>query len=193
MAAWENLEELRLEHCLTTDTLGWARDLILHTTHLKKLALHLTYDDTTAFLGSILCSMIPFQGLQQIELGYVNTTGEMLSALLLRCRSSLRKLSFLHVSVKHGTWVQILKALRTFESLEYIAVEWPREFENEKTTRLQFRALNANQAISGSDGQKVALRYKKWKGVKRVWGASYQGRVGMDKALQVLAESVEAT
>ena len=193
IVAWENLEELRLEHCLTADTLEWSRDLIIRTTHLKKLALHLNYDETTAFLGSIISSMESFKGLQEIEFGCIHTTGEILSTLLLHCRSSLRKLSFWHVYINYGTWVQILTELRSFESLEYIAVEWPREFENEKTIRLQFPALDANQVVPGTGGQKFTLKCKKWRGKKRVWGARYQGRVAMDKALEILAESAEDT
>ena len=148
MAAWENLEELRLEHHPTIDNLGWTRDLILCTVRLKKVAFNLNYNDTTAFLGSIFCSMIPFQGLQEIELERMHTTREMLSALL-HCRSSLRKLSFRHVVLEWGAWVQFLRELITFESLEYFALEWPRMTENEEGSRLQFRVHRVRRIKGG--------------------------------------------
>ena len=193
MAAWEKLEELRLERCPTVANLGWTRDLILHNTHLKKLVLHLKHDEITQFLASFLCSIRSCQGLQEIELKCIATTREMLSALLLRCRSSLRKLAIRHVYVYDGTWVQILTELRSFESLEYIAMEWPGEVEDMTPVRLQFPALDANRVVPGSDGQKFTLGYEEWQGEKRVWSATYQGRVGMDKALEILAESAEET
>ena len=193
MAAWEKLEELRILRYPTVANLGWTRGLILHNTHLKKLALYLNQDETTEFLASILCSIRSCQGLQEIELKCIRTTGKIVSTLLLRCRSSLRKLSIWHVNIRYGTWVKILTELRSFESLEYIEVEWLRESVDGKIVRLQFPALDVNQVVPGSGGQKFALRYEEWEGKKRVWSATYQGRVGMDKALEILAQSAEDT
>ena len=191
MAAWEKLEELRLERCPTVANLGWTRDLILHNTHLKKLVLYMNLNEITQFLASFLCSTRSCQGLQEIELKCFTTTREILSTLLLRCRSSLRKLSIWYVYIRYGTWVQILTELRSSESLEYIAIEWLCEFEDGKPVRLQFPALDANRVVPGSDGQQFGVRYQEWKGEKRVWSAAYQGRVGIDKALEILAESAE--
>ena len=148
MAAWENLEELRLEHHPTIDNLGWTRDLILRTARLKKVAFNLNYNDTTAFTGSIFFSMIPFQGLQEIELERMHTTKEMFSALL-HCRSSLRKLSFRHVVLEWGAWVQFRRELKTFESLEYFALEWPKKTENEEGSRVQYRMHRVRRIKGG--------------------------------------------
>lgn len=191
IAAWEKIEELRLEHYLTSDNLDWAQDLVLHTMRLKKLSLHFGYDYSTSFIESILSSPIILQGLQELKLGCIHVTGDMLSTLLVHCRSSLRKLSLWHIYIKFGTWVQILTELRTFHLLESVSVEWPTEYRNEDIFRLQFPALENDPVVPGSDGRKFELKYKKWKGKKRVWGATFHGRVGMDKALEILAESVE--
>ena len=191
MAAWGKLEELRFERCPAEVNLGWTRDLILHNTHLKKLVLQLNNNHITQFLASILCSKRSCQGLQAIELNSMTATRKILSTLLLRCRSSLRKLSICYVGICHGTWVQILTELRSFESLEYMAIETVGQMENGKPVHLQFPALEANRVVPGSDGQKFALGYQEWGGKKRVWSATYRGRVGMDKALEMLAESAE--
>lgn len=191
IAAWQKIEELRLEHYLTSDNLDWAQDLVLQTVSLKKLSLHFGYDFSTSFIESLLSSPMLLRGLQELKLGCIHVTGDMLSTLLLHCRSNLRKLSLWHIYIEFGTWVQILTELRTFQLLENISVDWPTEYRNEEIFRLQFPALDNNPLVPGSEGQKFELKYKKWKGKKRVWGASFHGRVGMDKALEVLAESVE--
>lgn len=192
--AWEKLEELRLEHCLTSDTFDWARDLVLHTTKLKKLSLNFNFDYSTSFLDSLLTSPQTFHCLQEFKLGCAHTAVEDLSSLLLRCHSNLRTLSFWHVYVKSGTWVQILKELRNnFPLLESISVDWPKEYRDEKIIDIQFPMLEDNLIVPGSQGRKFELKYKKWRGRRRAWGASYHGRVGMDKALELLAESVEHT
>ena len=119
---------------------------------------------------------------------------EDFSSLLLHCHSNLRTLSFWHVYVKSGTWVQILKELRNnFPLLESISVDWPKEYRDEEIIDIQFPTLEDNLIIPGSQGRKFELKYKKWKGRRRAWGASYHGRVGMDKALELLAKSVEHT
>ena len=193
MAAWEKLEELSVLRYPIVANLGWTRDLILHNTHLKKLALYLKGDETTEFLSSILCSIRSCQGLQEIELKFMRATGLIVAALLLRCRSSLRKLSIWDVHIRDGYWVRFFTELRSFESLEYIEVERLRESLDGKTVWLQFPALDANRVVPGSGGRKFALRNEEWKGKKRVWRVEYQGRVGMDKALEILAESAEET
>lgn len=191
MAAWEKLEELRVLRYPTVANLGWARDLILHNMDLKTLALYLYEDETTEFLASILCSMRSCLGLREIELKFMRTTGLIVASLLLRCRSRLRKLSISAVYICCGTWVKILSGLRSFRSLEYIEVEWLKESADGKVVCLQFPALDVNSEVPGSGGQKFSLRYQEWDGKKRVCGATYQGLVGMDKALEILTESAE--
>lgn len=193
IAAWKNLEELHFEHYLTSETLDWARDLVLHTLSLKKLSLRFNFDHSTLFVDSLLSSPARFQGLHELKLGSIYISADMLSTLLLSCRDSLRRLSFWHVRIQSGAWVQILTALITFRFLEDIVVDWPKECRNEETIHLQFPKLDINPVVPGCEGRKFELRYKQWKGKRRVWGASFHERVGMDKALEVLVETVEDT
>ena len=77
--------------------------------------------------------------------------------------------------------------------VERIDVNLANEYSNDEIVRIQFPALEDNWVIPGSDGRKFELGYVKWEGQKRVWGASYRGRLGMDKALDILAESAVHT
>ena len=61
--AWKTIEELRIWHSLTSETFEWAKDLILNTTSLKKLQLHLDRDHTTSFIGDRVAVPHVFQGL----------------------------------------------------------------------------------------------------------------------------------
>ncbi len=192
--AWKTVEELRLEFSLASETFDWAKDLVLHTTSLKKLALHFNFDQSTSFISNLVAFPHVFQGLQEFKLGCANVTVNMLSSMLIDSRANLRVLSFWHVYLQQGTWVAVLEQLRgSLPLLESINVDYPKEYSNEEIVHIQFPALEDNRVIPGSNGRQFELRYKKWKGQKRVWGASYRGRLGMDKALEILAESAVHT
>lgn len=195
IVAWENLENLRLALELTSDTLDWARDLVLHTTRLKQLSLHFTYDHSPWSINSLLSLPKIIQGLQEFSLECIRLTAEMLSTLLLHCRSNLHRLSLSHVYIDSGNWVQPLTALKSFPLLEDIAVDWPKWRRDNGIIHLHFPALDENPMVPGSSGREFELKCSKLKGKvkKKVWGARFQGRVGMDKALEVLAESMVHT
>ena len=192
--AWKTIEELRLEHSLTPETFDWAKDLVLHTTSLKKLSLHFHFDHSSSFISNLVAFPHVFHGLQEFKLGCAHVTVNMLSSILVDSHSKLRVLSFWHVYLQQGTWVAVLQQLReSLPLLESISVDWPKEYSNEEIVHIQFPALEDNRVVPGPNGRKFELRYKKWKMQKRVWGASYRGRVGMDKALEILAESAVHT
>ena len=192
--AWKTIEELRLEHSLTPENFDWVKDLVLHTTSLRKLSLHFDFDHTTSFISKLLAFPHIFQGLQEFKLGCAHVTVTMLSSILIASRPNLLVLSFWHVYLQQGTWVAVLEQLRgSLPHLESINVDWPKENSNEEIVHIQFPALEDNGVIPGPNGHKFELRYKKWKGQKRVWGASYRGRLGMDKALDILAGSAVHT
>ena len=188
--AWKNVEELELEHMLTSHTFEWAKNLVLHPTSLKKLRLHFDFDHTASFIGDLLAFPRVFQRLQEFQLGSAHVTGNMLSSILMEASRSLRVLSLWHVPLHEGTWVAVLEQLRdNIPLLESISINWPTECNNGDRTHIQFPTLDENGVIPDSNGQKLELRYKKWKGQRRVLGASYHGRLGMDKALDILAKS----
>lgn len=192
--AWKPIKELRLEHSLTLETFDWAKDLVLHTTSLKRLSLHFDFDHTTSFIGNLLAYPHVFQGLQEFKLGCAHVTVNMLSSILIDSHSNLLVLSFWHVYLQEGTWVAVLEQLPgSLPLLESINVDWPKEYSNEEIVHIQFPALEDNGVVPGSNGRKFELRYKKWKAQKRIWGASYRGRLGMDKALDILAKSAVHT
>ena len=192
--AWKTVEELDLEHSLTPDTFEWAKDLVLHPTSLKKLRLHFDFDQTTSFIGDLLAFPRIFQGLQEFRLGRANVTVNMLSSILNEACTNLRVLSFWHVYLQESTWVAILEQIRdSVPLLESISINLPKEYFNDEIVHIQFPALETNGEIPGSNGQKFELKYKKWRGQKRVWSASYHGRLGMDKALDILAKSAVHT
>ena len=192
--AWKSVEELRLELSLTPDTFDWAKNLVLQTTSLKKLSLHLDFDHTTSFIGNMVAFPRVFQGLQEFKLGCAYVTVDMLSSILIGSRPNLLVLSFWHVYLQQGTWAALLDQLRgSLSLLESISIEWPKEHSNDEIVHIQFPALEVNCIVPGSNGRKFELRYKKWKRQKRIWGASYRGRIGMDKALSMLAESAVHT
>ncbi|MCJ1228107.1 hypothetical protein MMC12_004768 [Toensbergia leucococca] len=196
IAVWKDLEELSLEHHLTSDNLAWAQNLVLYTTSLRKLSLHFYFDHSTSFVRSLLSSPIVLQGLQELKLGRIHITENMLSSLLLHCSSSLHVLSFWHVYISSGTWRQILTQLQDFPFLDDITLHWPKEYsqnEEQEIVHLQFPALDRNHVVPDSEGQKIELRRKRWNGQPRVWGARFHGRVGMKKALGILIESIEHT
>ena len=192
--AWKTVEELNLEHSLTSDTFGWAKDLVLHATSLKKLSLHFHFDYTTSFIADLLAFPRVFQALQELRLGSAIVTFNMLSSILNEACTNLRVLSFWHVYLQEGTWVAIFEQLRgSIPLLETIRIHWPKEYINDEIVHIQFPGLEANREIPGSNGQKFELKYKKWKKQRRVWAASYHGRLGMDKALDILAKSAMHT
>lgn len=192
--AWKTVEELRLEHSLTPETFDWAKDLVLQTTGLKKLSLHFEFDHTTSFIDDLLAFPHVFQGLREFKLGCARVTVNMLSSILIDSRSNLLVLSFWHVYLQQGTWAALLEQLRGgLPSLERVDVGWPKEYSNDEIVHIQFPALEDNGVIPGSNGRKFELRYKKWKGQKRIWGVSYRGHLGMDKALEMLVESAVPT
>ena len=192
--AWRTVEELRLEHSLTPAILDWVKDLVLDTGSLKKLSLHFNFDHTTSFIGNLSAFPHVFQGLQEFKLGCAHVTVNMLSSILIHSHSNLLVLSFWHVYLQQGTWVALLEQLRgSLPLLESIDVHWPKEYCNDEIAHIQFPTLEDDGVIPDSNGRKFELRYKKWKGQKRVWGASYRGHLGMDKALKMLEESAVYT
>ena len=192
--AWKSVEELNLEHSLTSETFGWAKDLVLYATSLKKLSLQFDFDYTTSFIADLLAFPRVFHGLQELRLGSANVTFNMLSSILNEACTNLRVLSFWHVYLQEGTWVAILEQLRdSIPLLESISINWPKEYINDEIVHIQFPALETIKEIPGSNGQKFELKYKKWKKQKRVWAASYHGHLGMDKALDILAKSAMHT
>ncbi|KAK0508665.1 hypothetical protein JMJ35_008941 [Cladonia borealis] len=192
--AWKSVEELRLELLLTPETFDWAKDLVLQTTSLKKLSLHFDFDHTTSFIGNLVAFPQVFQGLQEFKLGCAHVTVNMLSSILIDSRSNLLVLSFWHVYLQQGTWAALLEQIRrSLPLLESINIEWLKEYSNDEIVHIQFPTLEDNRVIPGTNGRKLELRYKKWKRPKSIWGASYRGRIGMDKALGMLAESAVHT
>lgn len=195
--AWRTVEELNIEHSLTSETFGWAKDLVLHATSLKKLSLQFDFDPldyTTSFIAELLASPRVFQGLQEFRLRSANVTFNVLSSILNRSSTNLRVLSLWHIYIQEGTWVAILEQLRdSIPLLESISINWPKEYINDAIVHVQFPALEANGEIEGFNGRKFELRYRKWKGKRRLWGADYHGRLGMNKALDILANSAVHT
>ena len=117
----------------------------------------------------------------------------MFSKLLVQCHSSLRTISFWHVYVSSDTWASMLYEIRNnFPLLESISVDWPKEYTaDDEIIHIMFPALETKSVVPGSQGRAFKLKYKKWKKTRRIWGASYRGRAGMDKALEILAKSAE--
>ena len=192
--AWAHLQELCLEYSMTLGTFDWAKDLILHTTGLRKLSLDFEFNHSYSFLGSLLSSAHILQGLQDFRLGCAHITVDMLSSFLLYARDSLRAVSFRDVYVFRGTWVAILRELRSnFPPLERISVDWLKEYRSRGKINIEFPTLSENPVVPNSQGRKFTLRYNEWKGVERVLGPSYHGRAGMDAALEILAKSAEHT
>ena len=197
IAAWENIDELCLELHLKLDAFAWARDLVLHTTCLRKLSLVFMFDDRTfdgrsiSFIDSLVSPPILFPELQELNLRSLHVTASMLSSLLLLCRSSLHKLSLWNIYIHSGAWVPILTDLKTFQFLEDIAIIWPMEHRNGHVYHLVFPALEKTAVVPSSEGRMFKLQYKKWSGKRRVAAASFQGRVGMEKALEMMIECVD--
>ena len=195
IAAWEHIEDLGLELYHDSDTLDWALNLLSLTIRLKKLSLHFGFDDLSIpFMESLLSSPTRIQSLEAFSLGCINLTVDMLLALLLHSQSSLRVLCFSQVRVDASTWDRILTELRSFPLLEDIALDWPRGWRKKGTIHLHFPGLDGDSVISDSEGREFKLNYENLSGKKKktwkVWGARYQGRVGLDKALERLAESM---
>ena len=192
--AWKTVEELNLEHSLTSETFDWAKDLVLHATSLKKLSLQFGFNYTTSFIAELLAFPRVFQGLQELRLRSANVTFNMLSSVLNRSSTNLRVLSLWHVYLQEGTWVAILEQLRnSIPLLESISINWPKEYINDAIVHIQFPALEDNGGTPDFNGGKFELRYRKWEGKRRLWGADYHGRLGMDKALDILAKSAVHT
>ena len=193
LAAWDNLEDLHLAFHLQSDIVfDWARNLVLHTTRLKKLSLHFGYIMAVSFIRSLLSSPTVLQGLQEFKLGCINLTLEILLSLLLQCRSNLRRLSLSCIHIRSGNWVQLLTELKKFSLLEAIAIEWPKWSGDEVLEYLHFPALYDNPVVPHSGGRKFELIYNKPEenATKAIWGARFHGWEGMNKALEVLAESM---
>ena len=114
----------------------------------------------------------------------------------MRSRTSLRVLTFWAIDLQQGTWVTILEQIRDrLPLLESICVDWLTESLNGEKIYIDFpsletnRALETNRVVPDSNGRKFGLRYYEGREQKKVNGASYHGRLGMDKALDILAKS----
>lgn len=190
LTAWKNIEELCLEHLYTSGALDWAQDLILHTPSLKKLSFRQLFRNTTLFLDSLLSFPILLQGLQEFRFEIATVSIDVLLALLLRCRFNLRVLSLQHITIKSGAWADILTDLRTFPLLEDIEVISPAEYRN-GAIPIQFSGLEKNREVPGSEGRKFTLMFDELEKSRWVHGIGFRGRMGMDKALRILAESAE--
>ena len=188
--AWKTIEELEIWHSLTSNTFEWAKDLIIRTTNLKKLRLKLDRDHTTSFIGDLVAVPHVFQRLQEFDLGTAHVSVDMLSSILMESRSSLRVLSFWAIDLQKGTWVTILEQIRDrLPLLESICVDWLTESINGEKIYIDFPSLKTDRVVPDSNGRKFELRYFQGREQKKVQGASYHGRQGMDKALDILAKS----
>ena len=108
----------------------------------------------------------------------------------MRSRTSLRVLTFWAIDLQKGTWVTILEQIRDrLPLLESICVEWLTESLNGEKIYIDFPSLETNRIVTDSNGRKFGLRYYEGREQKKVNGASYHGRLGMDKALDILAKS----
>ena len=73
--------------------------------------------------------------------------------------------------------------------LESICVDWLKEPINGEKIYIGFPSLETNRVVPDSNGRKFELRYYEGREQKKVEGVSYHGRLGMDKALDILAKS----
>ncbi|MCJ1373035.1 hypothetical protein MMC20_004261 [Loxospora ochrophaea] len=194
IAAWGNLEELRLEYRLKSDSLEWGLGLVSNATSLKVLSLDLHFPYPISFIDSLLSLPFSLQVLQELELASFVVAEDTLLAFLLLCRSNLRRLSFRWIFIRPGKWVPILAALKTFQFLENFAVGFASESgTNILRARIQFPSLETNPIVPGSGGKSFELQHHEHGGKMRVWGASFHSRVGMQRALEILAESTVHT
>ena len=189
--AWAHLQELSLEQTMTPDTFNWAMELVLRAINLQKLTLKFEFNHSASFVDR-LSSADTLPGLKELKLSCFYVTVEILSRLLLRFRSSLRALSFWHVSIQAGgTWMSVLRMLRSdLPLLESICVNHLKEFEPGEKGRIMFPALSENPVVPGSQGRDFSLVSKRFRGEPRIFGVSYSGPE-MDVALEILARSVE--
>jgi hypothetical protein len=192
--AWAHLEELRLELTMKSDTFDWAMDLLSHAPSLRKLSMNFSSGFFASFFSRSVSFSHIFTGLQDLRLGHAWVKVETLSSLLLHSRDSLRALSFWFVNIESGgTWATVLSDLRNIlPHLESISIFWSMEWEHSesRTPYVMFPTLHENPVVPGTQGREFQLRYKKWKGERRVFGASYHGP-GTGVALEILAKSVE--
>lgn len=196
VTGWEHIEDLGLELYHNSDTLDWALNLLSLTIKLKKLSLHFgVHDLSIPFMESLLSSPTRIQSLEELSLGRINITVDMLLALLLHSQSSLRVLSLSFVRVDASTWDRVLTELRSFPLLEDFTLHWPMGRGNQGTISiLRLQGLETDPIVPETQGRKFELYYhhpsEKKKKTWKVYGARFQGRVGMDKALERLAESM---
>ena len=188
LAAWENLEELSLEHGLTEKTVDWARNLVLHTENLKKLSLQLGYVHSSTFIEGLLTSASHLQNIQEFELARMEVSADMLSKLLLRSRPSLRMLSLRLVFTNSGTWVEVLTKLMTFPLLDTIVFQCLCQSAGTDNVGVTFPALTDDPVVPGSGGQKFQLTYPHKQKPWTFEEVSFKGRSGMKMALQTLSE-----
>ncbi len=196
--AWANLEDLFLDFWPFSEgpraTSDWTRELILHSTGLRRLSLKIHYHTSDSLLNGLLSSPNTFQGLQELTLTSANFPTDKWLKLLLRSQCTFRKLSFWFGEFEPVYWKGFIAELRTFRLLEDVAFDFAKGHgrSKEKVVWHDFPALEANPAVPGSDGRKFKLRYKLFNRLTRVIGVSFDGRADMDKALDILSRAVQA-
>ncbi|KAI9716950.1 MAG: hypothetical protein M1812_005099 [Candelaria pacifica] len=192
---WANLKHLRIKSYITPENHDWIRDVLYHATGLEKLTmlfnLQLCPQLTSDYLDH---SPNVIEGLRELELGGIKASEDLILALLQKCRKNLRSLTLRLVSLIDGAWARILMELMTFRLLENVTVNHLGGSIGEEIHWAQFPGLETNPMVPGSNGQSFKLDYypsRTWDDVvvQRVRGASFQGRVNMNKALEYLVQS----
>ncbi len=204
IAAWSNLKELSLEYDIEGVEDAWTRDLLLHATGLRKLFLSLHHEISESFVDYLASSPALFQRLEELRLHSIRFAAKSLLAILSHCRQNLRILRFFGLEVHHGNWFQVLAELRKFQSLEDIEFDSLQRRKERTRIYQHFLALHITtcdpkQPLSDGlfyrglffDRLSASKRAKGHGGRHGLVTIGFRGRANMDKALEVLLETME--
>ena len=191
--AWTYVQELMLEQTLTPETFAWSLNLVLHATNLRTLSLNLGFGKSEDFIERLCAAESAPCFLESLSLRCGHTTVAHMSHLIEKSRGTLRALSLQQVSLsRFGDWLVVLERLRSQAVLlESISVHWLTAYGDGPQTLMVFPRLENDHIVPGSGGRSVTWKTKRWKGEKRIVGASYRGS-GVDVALKLLVGSAEA-
>ena len=205
IAAWSQIEELRLEYAMTSDQYDWILHLISSAPRLRSLCLG--FHDTSSSFMERLGSLPSLNRLEALTIRAAHTTVGSISMLLLQNRKTLRSLSFRRTSVEDGgKWAAVLETIKDqMPKLENLSFFWLKERPSNR--RVSFSAMTRYPVVPGSeerrpgdgrlrfdshklDSVEEPIRFRYWGARQSVAGVEYHG-CGIEHVLSALAEAAE--
>ena len=205
IAAWSQIEELRLDYAMTSDQYDWILHLLSSAPRLRSLSLG--FHDTSSSFMEQLGSLHSLNQLEALSIRAAHMTVGSISTLLLQNRETLRSLSFQHTSIEDGgKWAVVLDIIKgQMPELKSLSFFWLKQQPSNR--RVNFSTMTRYPVIPGSEDRRPGdnrlrfdshkldaveepIRFRYWGARQSVVGVEYHGGK-IEHVLSALAEAAE--